>query len=150
MKGLSEFPDDARTPSIATGDVLSHLTSSCDLDYDGTKVHVTMLPCPSHLEVSRCLWVVYHRSSCLVAHYQLHFHRQSIQLRWGNVAQDSRLCLKIPPIQARRSVSSCTEMLQLLAKVQSIAHVLSQICNLKAGLNNVVMPTTSVGSSFSV
>ncbi|CAN9498842.1 unnamed protein product [Ophioblennius macclurei] len=47
MRGLSEFPD--TSPSI--GDVLSHLTSSVELDF-GAKcpLHVTMLPNPSHLE----------------------------------------------------------------------------------------------------
>uniref|UniRef100_A0A669DKJ7 2-oxoadipate dehydrogenase complex component E1 n=1 Tax=Oreochromis niloticus TaxID=8128 RepID=A0A669DKJ7_ORENI len=47
MRGLSEFPD----TSPAIGDVLSHLTSSVELDF-GAKhpLHVTMLPNPSHLE----------------------------------------------------------------------------------------------------
>ncbi|KAL1784790.1 putative 2-oxoglutarate dehydrogenase E1 component DHKTD1, mitochondrial [Sigmodon hispidus] len=47
MRGLSEFPENAS----AIGDVLSHLTSSVDLDF-GTHcpLHVTMLPNPSHLE----------------------------------------------------------------------------------------------------
>nr|XP_020515663.1 probable 2-oxoglutarate dehydrogenase E1 component DHKTD1, mitochondrial [Labrus bergylta] len=47
MRGLSEFPD--ASPSI--GDVLSHLTSSVELDFGATRpIHVTMLPNPSHLE----------------------------------------------------------------------------------------------------
>ncbi|CAB1322714.1 unnamed protein product [Coregonus sp. 'balchen'] len=47
MRGLSEFPADS--PSI--GDVLSHLTSSVDLDFGAAHpLHVTMLPNPSHLE----------------------------------------------------------------------------------------------------
>ncbi|KAM7002631.1 2-oxoadipate dehydrogenase complex component E1 [Tautogolabrus adspersus] len=47
MRGLSEFPD----TSPAIGDVLSHLTSSVQLDFGATKpIHVTMLPNPSHLE----------------------------------------------------------------------------------------------------
>lgn len=47
MRGLSEFPENS--PSI--GDVLSHLTSSVDLDFGaGHTLHVTMLPNPSHLE----------------------------------------------------------------------------------------------------
>ncbi|KAM9376665.1 2-oxoadipate dehydrogenase complex component E1 isoform 1-T1 [Pholidichthys leucotaenia] len=47
MRGLSEFPD----TSPAIGDVLSHLTSSVDLDFGaGHPLHVTMLPNPSHLE----------------------------------------------------------------------------------------------------
>ncbi|XP_077373823.1 2-oxoadipate dehydrogenase complex component E1 [Festucalex cinctus] len=47
MRGLSEFPD----TSPAIGDVLSHLTSSVDLDVGpGHRLHVTMLPNPSHLE----------------------------------------------------------------------------------------------------
>ncbi|XP_031215381.1 probable 2-oxoglutarate dehydrogenase E1 component DHKTD1, mitochondrial isoform X3 [Mastomys coucha] len=47
MRGLSEFPE-----SVATiGDVLSHLTSSVDLDFGAHRpLHVTMLPNPSHLE----------------------------------------------------------------------------------------------------
>uniref|UniRef100_A0A146PEE1 2-oxoadipate dehydrogenase complex component E1 n=1 Tax=Fundulus heteroclitus TaxID=8078 RepID=A0A146PEE1_FUNHE len=47
MRGLSEFPD----TSPAIGDVLSHLTSSVELDLGaGHLLHVTMLPNPSHLE----------------------------------------------------------------------------------------------------
>ncbi|XP_054631558.1 2-oxoadipate dehydrogenase complex component E1 [Dunckerocampus dactyliophorus] len=47
MRGLSEFPD----TSPAIGDVLSHLTSSVELDFGaGHPIHVTMLPNPSHLE----------------------------------------------------------------------------------------------------
>ncbi|XP_026059023.1 2-oxoadipate dehydrogenase complex component E1 [Carassius auratus] len=47
MRGLSEFPENS--PSI--GDVLSHLTSTVELDFGaGNPLHVTMLPNPSHLE----------------------------------------------------------------------------------------------------
>lgn len=47
MRGLSEFPEN----SPAIGDVLSHLTSSVDLDFGSHRpVHVTLLPNPSHLE----------------------------------------------------------------------------------------------------
>lgn len=47
MRGLSEFPD----TSPAIGDVLSHLTSSVELDFGSQHpLHVTMLPNPSHLE----------------------------------------------------------------------------------------------------
>ncbi|XP_017261614.1 probable 2-oxoglutarate dehydrogenase E1 component DHKTD1, mitochondrial isoform X3 [Kryptolebias marmoratus] len=47
MRGLSEFPD----TSPAIGDVLSHLTSSVELDLGAAHpLHVTMLPNPSHLE----------------------------------------------------------------------------------------------------
>ncbi|XP_075945450.1 2-oxoadipate dehydrogenase complex component E1 [Anarhichas minor] len=47
MRGLSEFPE----TSLAIGDVLSHLTSSVELDFGAAKpLHVTMLPNPSHLE----------------------------------------------------------------------------------------------------
>lgn len=47
MRGLSEFPES----SPAIGDVLSHLTSSVQLDFGaGHPLHVTMLPNPSHLE----------------------------------------------------------------------------------------------------
>jgi len=47
MKGLPEFPPEQE----GAGDVLSHLTSSVDLTcLDGSRVHVSMLPNPSHLE----------------------------------------------------------------------------------------------------
>ncbi|KAM3870535.1 2-oxoadipate dehydrogenase complex component E1 [Diretmus argenteus] len=47
IRGLSEFPENS--PSI--GDVLSHLTSSVELEFGaGHPVRVTMLPNPSHLE----------------------------------------------------------------------------------------------------
>lgn len=50
MKGLSEFPEG--TPEFYTGDVLSHLTSSKDVNFPGcdNSIHVTILPNPSHLE----------------------------------------------------------------------------------------------------
>ncbi|XP_076065924.1 2-oxoadipate dehydrogenase complex component E1 [Oratosquilla oratoria] len=46
MKGLPEFPTEVKN----SGDVLSHLTSSVDLDVNGKKLHVSMMPNPSHLE----------------------------------------------------------------------------------------------------
>ena len=46
MKGLPEFPPDQQ----GAGDVLSHLTSSVDLNQRNGNLHVTMLPNPSHLE----------------------------------------------------------------------------------------------------
>lgn len=47
MKGLSEFPPEIKN----SGDVLSHLTNSLDLEVGENKsLHVTMLPNPSHLE----------------------------------------------------------------------------------------------------
>ncbi|XP_029290325.1 2-oxoadipate dehydrogenase complex component E1 [Cottoperca gobio] len=47
MRGLSEFPE----ISPATGDVLSHLTASLELDFGAAQpIRVTMLPNPSHLE----------------------------------------------------------------------------------------------------
>jgi len=48
LKGKYEFPDEFR----GTGDVLSHLTSSTDLSYEGKSVHVTLIPNPSHLEAN--------------------------------------------------------------------------------------------------
>ncbi|XP_076662431.1 putative 2-oxoadipate dehydrogenase complex component E1 homolog [Halictus rubicundus] len=47
LRGLSEFPDGAR----ATGDVISHLVSSTELDIDGKSLHVSTLRNPSHLEI---------------------------------------------------------------------------------------------------
>ncbi|XP_043259776.1 probable 2-oxoglutarate dehydrogenase E1 component DHKTD1, mitochondrial [Colletes gigas] len=46
LRGLSEFPDGVN----ATGDVISHLVSSIDLDVDEKDLHVTVLRNPSHLE----------------------------------------------------------------------------------------------------
>lgn len=49
IKGMSEFPEG--TPDYYTGDVLSHLTSSTDRTFkDGSSLHLTILPNPSHLE----------------------------------------------------------------------------------------------------
>ena len=48
LRGLSEFPD-GKTENV-TGDVISHLVSSTDLDIHGKDLHVTMLRNPSHLE----------------------------------------------------------------------------------------------------
>ena len=56
IKGLSEFPRNVM--SIATGDVLSHLFISTDLLFHvDQKLHISLLPCPSHLEV-RCLLLI--------------------------------------------------------------------------------------------
>ncbi|XP_042218066.1 probable 2-oxoglutarate dehydrogenase E1 component DHKTD1, mitochondrial isoform X2 [Homarus americanus] len=46
MKGLPEFPPEVKF----TGDVLSHLVNSVDLEMGEHTLHVTMLPNPSHLE----------------------------------------------------------------------------------------------------
>uniref|UniRef100_A0AC35FBU2 Transketolase-like pyrimidine-binding domain-containing protein n=1 Tax=Panagrolaimus sp. PS1159 TaxID=55785 RepID=A0AC35FBU2_9BILA len=45
-KGKKEFPDDVQ----GSGDVMSHFTSSFDYSTLEGKVHITMLPNPSHLE----------------------------------------------------------------------------------------------------
>ncbi|KAG8176487.1 hypothetical protein JTE90_017542 [Oedothorax gibbosus] len=58
MKGLPEFPSDI----YATGDVLSHLTSSTDYNFNNSSVHVTLLPNPSHLEAVSPVAVGYARS----------------------------------------------------------------------------------------
>jgi probable 2-oxoglutarate dehydrogenase E1 component DHKTD1 len=47
LRGLSEFSDTIK----CTGDVISHLVNSTDLNMEGKNVHVTMLRNPSHLEV---------------------------------------------------------------------------------------------------
>ena len=50
IKGLSEFPEEAH--SIATGDVLSHLSVSTDFKIDDeNSIHVSLLPNSSFLEV---------------------------------------------------------------------------------------------------
>lgn len=48
LRGLSEFSEACKS---TTGDVISHLVSSIDLDVGGRSVHVTMLRNPSHLEI---------------------------------------------------------------------------------------------------
>ncbi|XP_018405899.1 PREDICTED: probable 2-oxoglutarate dehydrogenase E1 component DHKTD1, mitochondrial isoform X3 [Cyphomyrmex costatus] len=47
LQGLSEFSD----ATSCTGDVISHLISSTDLNVDKKNLHVTMLRNPSHLEI---------------------------------------------------------------------------------------------------
>jgi len=47
LRGLSEFSDATK----CTGDVISHLISSTDLNIDKKSFHVTMLRNPSHLEI---------------------------------------------------------------------------------------------------
>lgn len=46
LRGFSEFPNNV----IVSGDVISHLVSSTDLNIGGKNLHVTMLRNPSHLE----------------------------------------------------------------------------------------------------
>ncbi|KAL6266999.1 hypothetical protein P5V15_000079 [Pogonomyrmex californicus] len=48
LRGLSEFSD---ATDKCTGDVISHLVSSTDLNIGKTNLHVTMLRNPSHLEI---------------------------------------------------------------------------------------------------
>lgn len=48
MSGKPEF--DLPNANGATGDVLSHLFTSIDLEFDQKNVHVSLLPNPSHLE----------------------------------------------------------------------------------------------------
>lgn len=48
LQGLSEFSDATKS---TTGDVISHLVSSTDLNIDKKSLHVTMLRNPSHLEI---------------------------------------------------------------------------------------------------
>jgi len=47
LRGLSEFSDTVK----CTGDVISHLVSSTDLNMEDKNIHVTMLRNPSHLEI---------------------------------------------------------------------------------------------------
>ena len=48
IEGISEFPKDARG---VTGDTVNHIATSVELDVQEKKLHVTLLPNPSHLEV---------------------------------------------------------------------------------------------------
>lgn len=50
IRGQPEF-DPATAPG-ATGDVISHLSGTKEIDYGGSKVKVQVLQNPSHLEVS--------------------------------------------------------------------------------------------------
>lgn len=47
FKGGSYKPDDVE----GSGDVKYHLGTTADLDFDGNKVHLSLLPNPSHLEI---------------------------------------------------------------------------------------------------
>jgi probable 2-oxoglutarate dehydrogenase E1 component DHKTD1 len=53
IKGRPEF-DPATAPG-ATGDVISHLSGTKEIDYEGKKVKVQVLQNPSHLEVRLAL-----------------------------------------------------------------------------------------------
>jgi probable 2-oxoglutarate dehydrogenase E1 component DHKTD1 len=53
IKGNPEF--DPQTAPGATGDVISHLSGTRDIDYDGKKIKVQVLQNPSHLEVGLSL-----------------------------------------------------------------------------------------------
>jgi probable 2-oxoglutarate dehydrogenase E1 component DHKTD1 len=46
VQGNSEFPEGVD----GVGDVLSHIGQSVDLEFEGKKLHVTLLQNPSHLE----------------------------------------------------------------------------------------------------
>ncbi|KAK3092434.1 hypothetical protein FSP39_002811 [Pinctada imbricata] len=48
MRGQAEFPPGVK----GTGDVLSHLYTSVDLQYDNKDIHVSLIPNPSHLEAN--------------------------------------------------------------------------------------------------
>jgi hypothetical protein len=49
IKGNPEF--DPETAPGATGDVISHLSGTRNIEYDGKKIKVQVLQNPSHLEV---------------------------------------------------------------------------------------------------
>ena len=49
IKGNPEF--DPEIAPGATGDVISHLSGTRDIEYDGKKIKVQVLQNPSHLEV---------------------------------------------------------------------------------------------------
>ncbi|KAL6070972.1 DHTK1 dehydrogenase [Balamuthia mandrillaris] len=51
IKGLSEAPEQTSNYK-GTGDVLSHIGQSVDLEYGGKKVHVSLIHNPSHLEAA--------------------------------------------------------------------------------------------------
>ena len=72
LTGKRELPVGAQ----GTGDVLSHLYQSVDLNVAGKTVHVSLLPNPSHLEVSAAL-----ESTCLTP------HRRSIRSRSARCAR---------------------------------------------------------------
>lgn len=48
VKGNSEFPEGV----LGIGDVLSHIGTSVDLEYNGKPLHVSLIQNPSHLEVA--------------------------------------------------------------------------------------------------
>ncbi|KAL4237502.1 putative 2-oxoglutarate dehydrogenase E1 component DHKTD1 [Mactra antiquata] len=48
VSGISEIPPGSK----GTGDVVSHLYTSVDLNYEGKTIHVSFIPNPSHLEAN--------------------------------------------------------------------------------------------------
>ncbi|XP_019627441.1 PREDICTED: probable 2-oxoglutarate dehydrogenase E1 component DHKTD1, mitochondrial [Branchiostoma belcheri] len=86
MRGLPEFPDGVQ----GSGDVLSHLTASTDLQYDDKSVHVTMIPNPSHLEACNPVAAGKTRAA------QLHLREWDYSQEEGDSQQgDKVLCLQI-------------------------------------------------------
>eukprot|EP00795_Rhopilema_esculentum_P002591 gene2591-786_t len=84
MKGNPEFSSDLKY----TGDVLSHLYTSTDLEYGDRTLHVSMLPNPSHLEAANPVAVGKARAKQL-QHSEGHYGDGSTQMG------DKVLCLQI-------------------------------------------------------
>jgi len=52
VSGFNDFPTVAGAVRPGTGDVLSHIAQSVDLDYNGKSIHVSLIHNPSHLEAA--------------------------------------------------------------------------------------------------
>lgn len=55
IKGGNELPSYSETEYCGTGDVLSHLGQSVDIESGNRKIHCSLLNNPSHLEVNYLL-----------------------------------------------------------------------------------------------
>ncbi|XP_022090977.1 probable 2-oxoglutarate dehydrogenase E1 component DHKTD1, mitochondrial isoform X2 [Acanthaster planci] len=86
MSGLPEYPSSSKN---CTGDILTHLYQSVDLEYDTGRLHFTMIPNPSHLEANLpvCMGKVRSRQQSL--------REGDYSLEEGSSVGDKVLCVHV-------------------------------------------------------
>ncbi|XP_038073226.1 probable 2-oxoglutarate dehydrogenase E1 component DHKTD1, mitochondrial [Patiria miniata] len=107
MSGLPEYPASSKD---CTGDILTHLYQSVDLEYDDDKLHFTMIPNPSHLEANLPVCMGKSRSR------QQSLHEGDYSQDEGSSVGDRVLCVHVHGDAAYAAQGMANEM-QVLAEL---------------------------------
>lgn len=89
LQGLSEFPNITK----CTGDVISHLVSSTDLNIEQKNLHVSMLRNPSHLEMVNPVSMGKTRGVMQIMKEGAYSENQDAQ--WSDKVINIQVCCKI-------------------------------------------------------